>query len=312
MDDLTMSSMLVAELNNLGVERLHQGHLRGALHLFREALSYTAINLRLPGYTTSYNNDTGGSTTSTLNTATTATRPLRPMKKKKNDKSAKDNQGSAAAAVVAATAQNTTATTRPGAAAAAIAVTEPPQQPQHHADAADASSLLSTPFIHSKGINVIPMATAYSPDMLINTVIVSSIVVFNLAIVCHLKGLQQGGGGSGSASVNSRLVKAKSLYERSQQLLADARVPCHYSLGNPVTDMLYMASLNNLAQLHYEMAQYSESKRYFDTLVDFSATIVPRIYGNDYYVASLMERTKANFLLNAIILRKEPSLAPAA
>jgi tetratricopeptide (TPR) repeat protein len=285
MDDIAMSNMLVAELNNLGAVRLNQGDLPGALHLFREALSYTAIHT------------SNGTTTAT---APTTIRPLRPGKKTKNDLRVKNHPGAAEFSAVAAVAG---------------AVPEPPQQ--HHVEAdttadADATSLLllSTPFIHAKGINVIPTPTAYSPDLLINTVIVSSIVVFNLAIVCHLKGLQQGNGSA--AAAQARLVKAKSLYERSQQLLADARVPSDYSLGNPVTDMIYMASLNNLAQLHYEMTRYRESKHYYDLLVDFCATIVPRIYGHDYFVATLMEQTKSNFLLNAIILQKQPSLAPAA
>jgi hypothetical protein len=168
----------------------------------------------------------------------------------------------------------------------------------------------TTPFIHSRGINVIPSPTAYSPDIRINTIIVWSIVVFNLAIVCHLNGLEQGVGGNNAR----RLVRAKSLYERCQCLMADAGFPLGCSCANPVADMLTMASLNNLAHLHYETANYVESKHYFDQLIQFTSTMSSScpLYGGDAYVASLMDRAKSSFLLNAIILQNKPTLAPAA
>jgi Tetratricopeptide repeat len=260
------SSLVAAELNNLGVVRLSQGDLRGALDLFRESLSYTAGSLSPYSLPPSSTN------------------------------SAKED-----VAVHAATTTGTSSPTNlsdPAAHHPSSPYVAPPPHHHHHV------TMVSTPFVHSNGINVIPMATAYSSDILINMAIVSSIVVFNLAIVCHLKGLE------GGPASNSRLLKAKSLYERSQRLLTDVSIPGHYSLGNPVTDMIAMASLNNLAQLNYEMSQYEESRNCFDRLVGFACTIVPGQYG-DAYVGSLMDRTKSSFLLNAIILQK-PGLAPAA
>lgn len=265
--------VVVSGLNNLGVVRLNQGDLRGALDLFRESLSYTAGNLR------------------PSSTPTTAPGPS------KNASPTAAADASRSTPIVPHLTPN-----------ASIPATPPtPAESTQPDSAADVMKMSTTtsPFMHSKGINVLPMANAYSPDMLINTVIVSSIVVFNLAIVCHLKGLE------GGHASSSRLFRAKSLYERSQCLLADANVPCHYSHGNPVTDMIYMASYNNLAQLHYETAQYAESKHCFDRLIHFAETMSPAKYG-DAYVGSLMDLTKSNFLLNAIILQKQPGLAPAA
>jgi hypothetical protein len=172
---------------------------------------------------------------------------------------------------------------------------------------------VSTPFIHCKGINVIPTPMAYSPDMRINATIVASIVVFNLAIVCHLKGLEAGGGPGSAATASARLNRAKLLYERSQRLLADALgYSLCFSRGSPVADMLTMASINNLALLHYETAQYDESKHYFDQLIQYTSTMSSSPSCRDDYVASMMDRIKSNFLLNAIILQNKPSLAPAA
>lgn len=161
----------------------------------------------------------------------------------------------------------------------------------------------SVPFAYARGINLIPCQAAYSPDPLINTTIVSSIIIFNLSIIYHLKGLE------GSSLSVMRLNKAKSLYQKSHHLLADAGVPLG-STGNPVIDMLSMALFNNLAHVSFEMATYEESRRYFDHLIRFALTVVPTRYG-DAYVGTLLEQQKSNFLLNAIILQA-PKLAPAA
>lgn len=262
---LTMSFPLAAELNNLGVVRLNEGDLRGALDLFRESLSYTAGELT---------SSTGVPTSSSSSAAPVSPGPV--------------------TSVQFTNLKDTTVEEATSASVVANPTVPPLDGPQ---------VILSTPFVHSKGIDVIPMPNAYSSDVLINTAIVSSIVVFNLAVVCHLKGLE------GGPAANIRLLKAKSLYERSQRLLMDACIPCH-SIGNPVTDMISMASLNNMAQLNYETGHYEESKQCFEQLIRFASTIVPALYG-DPYVGSLMYHTKSNFLLNAIILQK-PGIAPAA
>jgi tetratricopeptide (TPR) repeat protein len=158
-------------------------------------------------------------------------------------------------------------------------------------------------FVHARGINVIASPTAYSPDVLVNSTVVSSIIIFNLAVVYHLKGLEECG------DRNARLSKAMLLYNKSDLLLKDAGVPLS-STGNPVIDMLSMALFNNLAQASFELGSYDESRRYFDNLILFSLTVVPSRY-DDAYIGSLLDQEKSNFLLNAIILHA-PKLAPAA
>jgi tetratricopeptide (TPR) repeat protein len=162
----------------------------------------------------------------------------------------------------------------------------------------------SAPFAYARGINLIPCETAYSSDVLINTTIVSSLIIFNLSIIYHLKGLEQGR----SQSI-IRLLKAKSLYAKSHQLLTDAGVPLG-STGNPVIDMLSMALFNNLAHVCFELASYDESRQYFDHLIRVALTVIPSRYG-DAHIGSLLDLQKSNFLLNAIILQT-PKLAAAA
>ena len=62
------------------------------------------------------------------------------------------------------------------------------------------------PFAYVRGINLIPCHGAYSPDPLVNATIVSSIIIFNLSIIYHLKGLE-----AGDRSVQL-LNKARTLY----------------------------------------------------------------------------------------------------
>ena len=162
----------------------------------------------------------------------------------------------------------------------------------------------SAPFVHFHAINVIPSPQAYSPDTLVNTTVVSSIVLFNLGIVYHLKGLETSGEES-----RMRLTKARSFYHKSQLLLADAGIPAT-SVGNPVLDMLLMALYNNLAEVSYEMQSYSESRQYFEGLIRFALTVAPSNYG-DATIAAMVDQQKSNFLLNAIILLP-PKIAAAA
>jgi hypothetical protein len=161
----------------------------------------------------------------------------------------------------------------------------------------------SVQFVHARGINVIASPTAYSPDVFVNATIVSSIIIFNLAAVYHLKGLEECG------DRDARLSKARLLYDKSDHLLKDAGVPMN-STGNPVIDMLSMALFNNLAHASFELACYADSRTYFDLLIRFSLTVVPSRY-DDAYIGSLLDQEKSSFLLNAIILHA-PKLAPAA
>jgi len=183
--------------------------------------------------------------------------------------------------------------------------TTPNHQPKpHHIEEVPSETKPpSVPFAYASGINLIPWPAAYSPDPLINTTIISSIIIFNLSIIYHLKGLE-------TVSMSAmRLNKAKTLYLKSQHLLVDAGVPLG-STGNPVIDMLSMALFNNLAHVTFEMGSYEESRKQFDHLIRFALTVIPSRYG-DAYVGSHMDQQKSNFLLNAIILQA-PKLAAAA
>lgn len=159
------------------------------------------------------------------------------------------------------------------------------------------------PFIHAKCFGIVGTPGAYSPDPLINTTIVSTLVVFNLALLYHIKGTHE------KALCERRLCKSHALYSRAHLILSSAGAFSGCT-GNAVVDLLSMAVFNNLAHVSYELAEYDQSRTHFDALIRFALTVVPSRYG-DPSVGPMMEEQKSNFLLNAIILHA-PSLSPAA
>jgi tetratricopeptide (TPR) repeat protein len=263
-----MNCQIAAELNNLGGAYLEAGQFKKSVELFRDALRYTLYDLQ-PQEVSTYGSGKGCFTASPPASLgqyeATIGKP---------------------ASLDEASLSPMTRISVP-ASAEYEGVTSP-------------SSLL---FVHSHAINVSPSPNAYSTDTLVNTTVVSSIVVFNLGIVYHLKGLE----GTGEATM--RLAKAMSLYQKSQLLLVDAGVPPS-STGNPVIDSLCMALCNNMAQASFEMLAYNDSRIYFEYLIIFALTIVPSRYG-DATIANLVDQQRSNFLWNAIILHA-PKLAAAA
>jgi hypothetical protein len=160
----------------------------------------------------------------------------------------------------------------------------------------------STTFAYARGIVLMNRQNAYSPDTEVNRTIISSIIIFNLSVVYHLRGL-------GLLQGRSLLNKAIALYEQSHNLLCDAGVQCN-ATGNCVIDVLSMALYNNLAHVSFELDRYDESRYFFDYLIRFALSVVPSRYG-DASVGVFLNEQKSKFLLNAIIL-KQPKLAPAA
>jgi tetratricopeptide (TPR) repeat protein len=260
-----MNYQLAAELNNLGGAYLEAGQLKKSMELFRDALRYTLCDLQ-----------------------------------PQEDGSGK---GSFPASPPASLCQYDAPMGKPASLGEASLPPMTRLSVPASAEYEGVPSPSSVPFVHSHAINVIPSPNAYSTDTLVNTTVVSSIVLFNLGIVYHLKGLV----GTGEATM--RLAKARSLYHKSQLLLVDAGVPPS-STGNPVIDMLCMALYNNLAQVSFEMLSYNDSRSYFEHLIQFALTVVPSRYG-DATIAALVDQQKSNFLLNAIILHA-PKLAAAA
>ena len=99
----------------------------------------------------------------------------------------------------------------------------------------------------------------FSGDFTEDLTIRTSVVVFNLALVYHLKAsLPQSGNAShysGWQGLNF-LSKAKRLYQQTYYLLRNTIYCSHsppYSTGNDLIDLLFMAVLNNLALVESDL-----------------------------------------------------------
>lgn len=190
---------------------------------------------------------------------------------------------------------------------------------------------------YSRAINLLPAGVSYAEDTLVNTTIVSSICLFNLALgksallqplrqsfcipfkqrtiltfadrsVYHIRGLE-GFDGSSQAC----LLKSRSLYLKAKGLLIDAGLTFEVSTGHPLLDILQMAILNNLGQSSYFLADYEQSKLEFQSLLQMSGTLRSRMDDPlDGENAALVEFHKSLFLGNAAALSSPPLLAPAA
>lgn len=158
------------------------------------------------------------------------------------------------------------------------------------------------PFVHIHGIQVVCSPEIYSPDPVVGACIMSSAILFNLAVAYHLQALTD-------RNRTVRLMKARSMYLRSQRLLTDAGVP-FASTGNAMIDVVTMASFNNLAHVSYEMHFYNDAKEFFSLLIRYATTVRRSNYG-DVATGAMVDQQKSAYLLNAIILHP-PKLAAAA
>ena len=156
-------------------------------------------------------------------------------------------------------------------------------------------------FMYSQGITLLEEPDAYSLDDAVNMTVTSSIVLFNLALLHHIKGLQE--------STSRYLVKAEAFYSRSYQLLVGTGLELGGS-GNPVIDLVSMALLNNAAHVGRELCHSERSQENFRKLMKLAVQVNTTTYG-DSAISTFMEEAKNGFLLNAIVL-SDQSRAPAA
>jgi hypothetical protein len=156
-------------------------------------------------------------------------------------------------------------------------------------------------FMFSHGITLMEESSAYSLNDVVDITVASSIILFNLALVHHIKGLTE--------SSSKYLIRAESFYCRSYQLIVDTGLDLGRS-GNPVIDFLSMALLNNAAQVGRELCHSELSQEQFRKLLQVATQINAASYG-EASIAQFMEETKNDFLLNAIVLCDQSRAAAA-
>ena len=158
-------------------------------------------------------------------------------------------------------------------------------------------------FLYPHGIALVDESGAYSSDRVTDDTIAASIVLFNLALVHHIKSVTE--------SSSRWLVKAQSFYRRTYDML----VNLGFDLGsnaNPMIDLLSMALLNNAAHVDYELCQRQSSVKRIQQLIHVASQVNAADY-TEPSVVLFMENVRNDFLLNAVILQDQYlQQAPAA
>jgi hypothetical protein len=134
----------------------------------------------------------------------------------------------------------------------------------------------------------------------------SSCIVFNVALIYHLKALME----VNCHKRQQQMLKAKSLYDKCTRLIFAQGIGYCVS-KHPILDLLSMAVLNNYAHVSYELYEFEKTKKYSDCLKYVASLIDPSIYGNPEVEAVILQ-AKHTFCLNILFALQPPIVAEAA
>jgi hypothetical protein len=178
-------------------------------------------------------------------------------------------------------------------------------------DLTETHSLFSnSSFVRTQGLSI-PTMSIFSTDPLVDHIICSSIVIFNLALVYHEEGTQN----CGTTMCDKHLCKARLFYERSYKLLEGTGFANLGSFtGNPFVDVLKMSLLNNLVHINFELSDYSRSELYRHHFVRSVACTgaIASYYPSNSRLAALLEKERFNFVLSLLVTILPPHGAKAA
>lgn len=156
--------------------------------------------------------------------------------------------------------------------------------------------------IHSQGIRVDASLDRSDYE---NVTMLSSVVVFNIALTYHLNGL---------AEMDQKvLYRTKALYRQCYRLLGGVIHDGGLHTGSNATlDLLSMALLNNLAHIEIEFCDLHEADVMFQRLVRYALLVQSRSY-SDERLSVWMNGQALLFLRNtALCSLSSLCVAPAA
>jgi hypothetical protein len=135
----------------------------------------------------------------------------------------------------------------------------------------------------------------------------SSIVIFNIALAFHLK--------SSKENSHLNLARAESLYQQSYRLVTTTIFRSYRggSTGNAVLDLFFMALLNNMAHLSLELCEDIKSEAMLRRLVRYALSVQSTGYLNKELNRYMGQQTQI-FISNAVFVvgMNRPTIAPAA
>ena len=151
----------------------------------------------------------------------------------------------------------------------------------------------------------------YSPDPLCNISIVSSIILYNLALINQLQGLHGASSNDSCHARNNFTERAASLYARARWILSRIGVTGANSTGLATLDYLSFAIGNNEAYTLYTQGHYPDCRHSLNRMEALAASFRSLRPTWDKETIMLMDKAVRSFLLNTMFLR-EPLLAPSA
>jgi hypothetical protein len=307
----------IATINNNGVSCFQSGDLDASLSLFRQALEAVATSL-LP------DEDGEGRRASSKDGAL----PLTPPEKGEDRRFVEASSSSSAASATAKRSRDAAlriVASNPNDCAGSIAqVTNAYTRPIHliPLEGSYSSNHTAPRCSNANDIDLSPSHTicldslgAYSPDPLVNAVMMSSILLFNVAVVFHAKGC---GEAAREASERTYLERARDLYRKALGLLQPGHghgraqlTPSHH---HPVLDVLSMALPNNVAAASYALGDYDACRTNVELLVSSCSRVMSdgRRRLLDPEAASVLEWHMHLFMYNAYFLQTPPTVASAA
>lgn len=134
-----------------------------------------------------------------------------------------------------------------------------------------------------------------SQDPLFASSMGTGVILFNLALIYHVNGI------GSSNSKDLLLGKSRVLYEQALQLLCftkDRRLTFLAGAPAATCDLIGMAALNNLAQIHHDFGNDLEYISCLNHLILRAASVDTERYGNQE-LADAMELLKNTFASNA-------------
>lgn len=167
----------------------------------------------------------------------------------------------------------------------------------------------SCDFLHAIGIYLMPSPCYVNMDELQKASIQSSIILYNLGVLFHLRSCA-----GGDKASEGCLDKAVSRYQRSQAILDNMGLhPGRYIGGPAILVILGMATLNNLGCCLFQQGNYHASQQCLSLLEYWLLQQQPYLYClvEDLNSLTLLEWNRSTFLLNVLTLRA-PTRAAAA
>jgi hypothetical protein len=307
----------IATINNNGVSCFQSGDLDASLSLFRQALEAVATSL-LP-------DEDGEGRRASQGAALPLTPPEKGEDRRRFVEAASSSSASSSAAKRSRDATLRIVASNPNEGAGSIAqVTNAYTRPIHliPLEGSYSSNHTAPRRSNANDIDLSPSHTvcldslgAYSPDPLVNAVMMSSILLFNVAVVFHAKGC---GETTGEGSERTYLERARDLYRKALGLLQPGHGPGRAQLTpshhHPVLDVLSMALPNNVAAASYALGDYDACRTSVELLVQSCSRVMSdeRRRLLDPEAASVLEWHTHLFMYNAYFLQTPPTVASAA